>query len=82
MSVKCGRCCHLNLPDCKVASKSDSCSHYVAARRIVYSSYNVYSNDPSILRGVLHEKKRLNAKEHETALFFRNTASKLLHLKD
>jgi len=49
---------------------------------IIYLSYNVYRNDPSILYGVLDKKKRLNVKERETALLLRDTASKLLHFKD
>ena len=80
--VKYSHCRHLNLPDCKVASKSKSCSHYIAASRITYSSYNVYKNDPSVLYRVLDKKKRLNAKERETALLLHNITSKLLHLKD
>jgi len=54
----------------------------VVAGRIVYLSYNVYRNDLSVLYGVLNEKKRFNAKERETALLFRDTAFKLLRLKD
>jgi len=54
----------------------------MAASGTVYLSYNVYRNDPSVLRRVLDKKKRLNAKERKTALLLRDTASKLLHLKD
>jgi len=82
MPVKCSRCRRLNLPDCKVASKSKSCGHYIAAGRVAYLSYNVHGNDPSVLRKVLDEKKRLNAEECETALLLCDTASKLLRLKD
>jgi len=65
-----------------VASKSELCSHCIVANRTVYLSYNVYKNDPSVLHRVLDEKKRLNAKERETALLLRNTAFKLLCFKD
>jgi len=82
MPVKCNYCHYLNLPDCKVASKSELCGHCVAASGTVYLSYNVYGNDLSILHRVLDEKKRLNVKECETTLLFHNTAFKLLHLKD
>jgi len=82
MFVKCSCCHRLNLPDCKVASKSESCSHCVTAGGTVYLSYNVYRNNLSVLRRVLDEKKRLNAKERKTALLLRDTASKLLRLKD
>jgi len=54
----------------------------MAANRTVYLFYNVYGNDPSILYRVLNEKKRLNTKERKTTLLLRNTAFKLLHLKD
>jgi len=80
--VKCNCCHRLNLPNCKVASKSKLCNHYMAASGTIYSFYNVYGNDLFILRRVLNKKKRLNAKECETALLFRDTASKLLRLKD
>jgi len=80
--VKCSCYRRLNLSDCKVASKSKSCGHYITASRTVYSSYNVYRNDLSVLCRVLDEKKRLNAKERETALLLRDTASKFLRLKD
>jgi len=80
--VKCSYYRRLNLPDCKVASKSKSCGHYMAAGGITYLSYNVYGNDLSILRRVLDEKKRLNTKECKTALLLRDTAFKLLCLKD
>ena len=80
--VKCSRYRHLNLLDCKVASKSKLCSYYIVASKTVYLSYNVYRNDPSVLYGVLDEKKRLNTKECETTLLLYNTAFKLLHLKD
>jgi len=82
MPIKCNRYHHLNLPDCKVASKSKSCGHCIVAGRTVYLSYNVYRNDLSVLRGVLDEKKHLNTKECETALLLCDTAFKLLHLKD
>jgi len=82
MPVKCSRCRRLDLSDYKVASKSKLYSHYVTAGRTVYLSYNIYRNDPSILHRVLNKKKRLNIKECETTLLLRNTASKLLHLKD
>jgi len=65
-----------------VASKSKSYSHYITAGGTAYLSYNVYRNDPSVLHGVLDEKKRLNAKERKTTLLLRNIAFKLLHLKD
>jgi len=65
-----------------VASKSKSCSYYIVAGKTVYLSYNVYGNDPSVLRKVLDEKKRLNAKERETALLLCDTAFKLLRFKD
>ena len=52
------------------------------AGRTVYSSYNVYGNDPSVLRRFLDKKKRLNVKERETTLLLYNTAFKLLRLKD
>ena len=80
--MKCSHYRRLNLLDCKVASKSKLYSYYVAAGGTVYLSYNVYGNDPSILRGVLDEKKHLNIKECKTALLLHNTAFKLLHLKD
>jgi len=80
--VKYSRYRRLNLLDCKVASKNKSYSHYIMAGRTVYLSYNIYKNNPSVLHGVLDEKKRLNAKERETTLLLRDTASKLLHLKD
>ena len=80
--VKCSRYHRLNLLDCKVASKSKLYSYYIVANRTVYLSYNVYGNDPSVLCGVLDEKKRLNTKECETTLLLYNTAFKLLHLKD
>jgi len=80
--VKCSRYYHLNLLDCKVASKSKLYSYYVIISRVVYLSCNIYGNDLFILRGVLDEKKRLDAKECKTALLFCNTASKLLRLKD
>ena len=82
MPVKCSRYYHLNLPDCKVASKSKLCGYYIVAGRTVYLSYNVYKNDPFILYRVLDEKKHLNVKECETAFLLHNTASKLLRLKD
>jgi len=82
MPVKYSYYHRLNLLDCKVASKSKLCGYYMAAGGTVYLSYNVYGNDPSILRGVLDEKKRLNAKECKTTLLLCNTAFKLLRLKD
>ena len=80
--VKCSYCCRLNLPDCKVASKSKSYSYYIVISKITYLSYNVYGNNLSVLYKVLDEKKRFNAKKRKTALFLRNTAFKLLHFKD
>ena len=80
--MKCNRYRRLNLLDCKVTSKSKLYNHYIIASKTVYLSYNVYGNDPSVLRGVLDEKKRLNVKERETALLLRDTAFKLLHFKD
>jgi len=80
--IKCSHYRYLNLPDCKVASKSKLYSYYIAASKIIYLSYNIYRNNLSVLRKVLDEKKRLNVKERETALFLYDTASKLLHLKD
>ena len=65
-----------------MASKSKSYGHYMAAGRTVYLSYNVYGNDLSVLRGVLDEKKRLDAEECKTALLLRDTTSKLLRFKD
>jgi len=80
--IKCNRYHHLNLLNCKVASKSKLCGHYIAAGGTVYLSYNVYGNDLSVLYKVLNEKKRFNLKECKTALLLCNTAFKLLHLKD
>jgi len=80
--VKCNRYRHLNLPDCKVASKSKLYNHYIIVSKTVYLSYNVYRNNLSVLYKVLDEKKRLNTKECKTTLLLRNTASKLLYLKD
>jgi len=80
--VKYSRYHRLNLPDCKVASKSELYGHYIVAGRTVYLSCNVYGNDLSVLCGVLDKKKRLDAKERETALLLRNTAFKLLRFKD
>jgi len=82
MLIKCNYYCCLNLPDCKVASKSKLCSYCVAASGIVYLSYNVYGNDLSVLYRVLDKKKCFNAKERETALLLRNITFKLLYLKD
>ena len=82
MPVKCSRCHRLNLPDCKVASKSKLCNYCIAAGGTVYLSYNVYRNNLSILYRVLDKKKRLNAKECETTLLLRDTAFKLLYLKN
>jgi len=58
-----------------VASKSKLYGHYVVAGGTVYSSYNVYKNDLSVLRQVLDKKKRFDSKEHDTFI-------KLLHIKD
>ena len=80
--VKYSRYRHLNLLDCKVASKSKLYGHCVAAGGTVYLSYNVHGNDLSVLYRVLDEKKRLNVKERKTTLLLYNTAFKLLHLKD
>ena len=80
--VKCNYCCRLNLPDCKVISKSKLCGYCVIANKTVYLSYNVYGNDLSILHKVLDEKKRFNVKERETALLLRDMAFKLLCFKD
>jgi len=80
--VKCSRYHHLNLPDCKVASKSKLYSYYIVAGGIIYLSYNVYGNNPFILHRVLNKKKHLNAKERKTTLLFYNIAFKLLRLKD
>jgi len=80
--VKCNRYRHLNLPDCKVTSKSKLCGYYITASKTVYLSYNVYKNNPSVLHRVLDKKKHLNVKEYETALFLHDTAFKLLRFKD
>jgi len=80
--IKCNRYYYLNLPDCKVASKSKLYSYYVTASRIIYLSYNVYGNDLSVLYRVLNKKKHLNIKECKTTLLLHNTAFKFLHLKD
>jgi len=82
MPVKCNHYCHLNLPDCKVASKSKLYNHYITVSGIIYLSYNVYRNDLSVLHRVLNKKKRLNTKERETTLLLHDTAFKLLRLKD
>jgi len=82
MLIKCSRYCRLNLLDCKVASKSKLCSYYIVAGRTVYLFYNVYRNDPSVLHGVLDEKKHFNVKECKTAFLLHDIAFKLLHLKD
>ena len=73
---------YLNLLNCKVASKSKSYSYYIAAGKIAYLFYNVYGNDPSVLRRVLDKKKRLNVKERKTALLLYDITFKLLRLKD
>jgi len=73
---------HLNLPDCKVASKSKLCGYYIMVSKTVYLSYNVYGNDLSVLYRVLDEKKRFNTKECKTTLLLYNIAFKLLRLKD
>ena len=65
-----------------MASKSKSCGYYVVVNGIIYLSYNVYSNNLSVLHRVLDEKKHLNVKECETALLLYNTAFKFLRLKD
>jgi len=65
-----------------VTSKSNSYSYYIVIKRTVYSFYNVYSNDLSVLYRVLNKKRCFNIKECETALLFHNTTFKLLHLKD
>jgi len=52
------------------------------AGKTVYLSYNIYGNDPSVLRRVLDKKKRFNTKERKATLLLHNTAFKLLHLKD
>jgi len=80
--VKCNHYRCLNLPDCKVTSKSKLYSYYVVASKTVYLFYNVYGNDLSVLHGVLNEKKCFDAEECETALLLRDTVSKLLRLKD
>jgi len=80
--VKCSRYCYLDLPDCKVVSKSELYGYCIAAGGTVYLSYNIYGNDLSVLRKVLDEKKRLNAKERKTAFLLRDTAFKLLRFKD
>jgi len=80
--VKCSYYYYLNLLNCKVISKSKLYSYYIAVSKITYLSYNVYRNDPSVLRRVLDKKKRLNVKERKTALLFRDTAFKLLRFKD
>jgi len=82
MPVKCNYYYYLNLPDCKVASKSKLCSYYVTASGTAYLSYNIYGNNLSILHRVLNEKKRLNIKKRKTTLLLRDTAFKLLRLKD
>jgi len=82
MPVKCSRYCRLNLPNCKVASKSKSYSYCIVASKTIYLSYNVYGNNLSVLRRVLDEKKCLNVKECKTALLLCNMAFKLLRLKD
>lgn len=71
MPVRCSRCKRLDL-ECKVASKSESCGSCVASNN---SSCNIHGNDPSELRKVLAEKRRLDDEE-------RATLSKLLRLKD
>ena len=80
--IKCNYYHHLNLLDCKVASKSELCSYYIVVSKIVYLFYNVYKNDPSVLHKVLDKKKRLNVKECKITLLLHNTAFKLLHFKD
>jgi len=82
MPIKYNYYYRLNLPNYKVASKSKLYSHYIAANRTVYLSYNVHRNNPSVLYRVLDEKKRLNTKERKTTLLLHDTAFKLLHLKD
>ena len=80
--VKCNRYHHLNLPDCKVTSKSKSCSYCVVVNKTAYLFYNVYGNDPSVLCKILNKKKCFNVKERKTTLFFHDIAFKLLHFKD
>ena len=80
--VKCSRYCCLNLPDCKVVSKSKLYGYYIVASKTVYLFYNVYGNDLSVLYRVLDKKKRFNTKECKTALLLCNIAFKLLRLKD
>jgi len=82
MPVKCSYYHYLNLPDYKVTSKSKLYSYYIVAGKTVYSSYNIYRNNPSILCKVLDEKKRFDVKERETALLLHDTAFKFLRLKD
>jgi len=80
--IKCNRYRYLNLPGCKVASKSELYGYYVVAGGTVYLSYNIHGNDLFILCRVLNEKKHFNTKECETTLLLYNTAFKLLRLKD
>ena len=80
--MKCSYYRYLDLLNCKVVSKSDSYSYYVIVKGTVYSSYNVYGNDLSILRRILNKKKHLNTKECKTTFLLHNTTSKLLYLKD
>jgi len=82
MPVKCSYYHYLNLLNCKVTSKSKLYSHCIVASKVIYLSYNVHRNDPSVLHRVLNKKKHLNAKERKTTLLLHNIASKLLHLKD
>ena len=80
--MKYSRYRHLNLLNCKVISKSKLYSYYITVSKTVYLSYNVYRNDPSVLRGVLDKKKRFNVKERKTTLLLRNITFKLLRFKD
>ena len=80
--IKYNRYYRLNLPDCKVASKSKLYNYSIVTNKIIYSSYNVYRNNPSVLYRVLNEKKHLNVKECKTTLLLHDITSKLLYLKD
>ena len=65
-----------------MVSKSELCSYCVIASKTAYLSYNVYRNNLFVLRRVLDEKKRFDTEERKTALLLRDTAFKLLCLKD
>ncbi|KAM7189938.1 hypothetical protein V8F33_009740, partial [Rhypophila sp. PSN 637] len=62
MPVRCSRCRRLDLV-CKTASRSESCGQCVSA---CHTGCNVHGNDPSQLRAVLEEKKRLDQEKQET----------------